>query len=127
MSPRDKGKNANTYDAKALLFFFQDIFNKESAKICYSTIKKQSTAENLKKQLKIQLPNQNILDLVNEVNIENCGVAAACKFAATNIDVWRFQALLTMLDRKKMKKYIGKPSIIVKLPSGDLFNTKLIA
>ena len=111
------------YDTKAP-FFFQDIF-KESAKICYKTIKEQGTAENLRRRLASQVPKEGLLDSDNDVSIENRGVAAACEFAATNI-VSRSQAL-TMLTRKEMKRGIGKPSTIVKLPSGDFFNTKLIA
>ena len=104
--------------------FFQDIF-KESAKICYSTIKQQNDNLNMKNKLNFMSSNQNDLEPGNQINIENRGVAAACEFAATNI-VSRSQAL-TMLDRKNMKKSVGKPSTIVKLPSGDFFDTKLLA
>ena len=129
---RVQGKDVSTdfkvassmgYGTKAPVFF-QDIF-KESAKICYKTIKQQDQAEKLRKKYVASARVGSIMDSDNELNIENRGVVAACEFAATNI-ASKSQAL-TMLTRKEMKKSLGSPCTKVQLPSGDFFDTKLIA
>ena len=116
------------YDTKAP-FFFNDIF-KESAKICYKTIRQQDQTEKLRSLVGSKVPKgSSIMDHnrndTRKVSIENRGVAASCEFAASNIAT-RSQAL-TMLTRKEMKNSIGKPSTTVQLPSGNWFDTRLIA
>ena len=57
--------------------------------------------------------------------IENRGVTAACCYAANSI-VKKSQSL-TMKDRSELKQHIPKPTSQVKLPSGDIFDTRMIA
>ena len=88
---------------------------KNAMKVCYKT------AENERKN---QILKQKRFDPIESEYIENRGVSAGCQHAAVNIVT--ASPNISLADRKKWRKGLGKPSTMAILPSGDAFDTRTI-
>ena len=89
---------------------------KGAMKMCWKTWNEEQ------KNQKLDLYN---LDPKLYDRIENRGVTAGCHNSAVNIVT--SSPNLTLKQRMKWREGLGKPTSKVCLPSGDIFNTKVIA